>query len=88
MRFKKLNNYLKKVFFITSKFGKKKIAFLGLLIFTSMILEVFSISLIIPVLSVIENKSFLEKNLPNLDFIQNLDHIDQIYLNLNFIKRT
>lgn len=80
MRFKKLNNYLKKVFFITSKFGKKKIAFLGLLIFTSMILEVFSISLIIPVLSVIENKSFLEKNLPNLDFIQNLDHIDQIYL--------
>ncbi len=82
MRLKKLNNYLKKVFFITSKFGKKKIAFLGLLIFTSMILEVFSISLIIPVLSVIENKSFLKQILPNLDLVQNLDHIDQIYLTI------
>ena len=50
-----------------------------------MILEVFSISLIIPVLSVIENKNFLEKNLPNLDFIQNLDHIDQIYLIISIL---
>ena len=58
MRLKKLNDYLNKIFFIVSKFGKKKIVFLGLLIFTSMILEVFSIGLIIPVLSVIENKGF------------------------------
>jgi ABC-type multidrug transport system fused ATPase/permease subunit len=80
MVFKELNNYFKKVFFIVGKFGKKKIAFLGLLIFTSMILEVFSIGLIIPVLNVLENKNFLEKNFSNLDFIQNLNHIDQIYL--------
>ena len=55
MQLKKLKNYLDKVFFIINKFDKKKIIFLGILIFMSMLLEVLSIGLIIPVLGVIEN---------------------------------
>ena len=58
MRLKKLNDYLNKIFFIVSKFGKKKNSLFRIINFTSMILEVFSIGLIIPVLSVIENKGF------------------------------
>ena len=50
-----------------------------------MILEVFSIGLIIPVLSVIENKGFLKEILPNSNFIQNLSHVDQIYLTISVL---
>ena len=80
MNLKKLKNYLDKVFFIINKFDKKKIVFLGILIFMSMLLEVFSIGLIIPVLSVIENENFLKDIFSNSQFIHNLNHIDQVYL--------
>tara|TARA_B110000037_G_C17125350_1_gene507793 strand:+ start:2783 stop:4516 length:1734 start_codon:yes stop_codon:yes gene_type:complete len=85
MNLKKLKNYLDKVFFIINKFDKKKIVFLGILIFTSMLLEVFSIGLIIPVLNVIENENFLKDIFNNSQFIHNLNHIDQVYLIIAFL---
>mgnify|MGYP001486217564 CR=1 FL=1 len=80
MQLKKLKNYLDKVFFIINKFDKKKIIFLGILIFMSMLLEVLSIGLIIPVLGVIENENFLKDIFSSSQFIHSLNHISQVYL--------
>ena len=80
MIFKNLSNYLNKVFFIMNKFGKKKIIFLNMLILLTMLLEVFSISLIIPVMGVIENNDFLTNIFQQSSFIKSLSHIHQIYL--------
>ncbi len=63
-----------------NKFGKKKIIFLAILILLSMFLEVFSISLIIPVMGVIEDGDFLKNIFQQSSFIKNLSHINQIYL--------
>ena len=88
MQLKKLKNYLDKVFFIINKFDKKKIIFLGILIFMSMLLEVLSIGLIIPVLGVIENENFLKDIFSSSQFIHSLNHISQVYLIVAFLCLT
>ena len=79
MIFTKSKSIINKVFFIIKLFGFKKFLFLGLLIILAMLLEIFSMSLVIPVLAIIQNSSFLGNLFSNSEYLRGLNHLEQIY---------
>ena len=79
MSFKTSKTILNKTLFIIKLFGFKKFLYLGLLIVLAMLLEVLSISLVIPVLGVMQNPSFLGNLFDNSEFLKSLNHLEQIY---------
>ena len=79
MNFKTSKTILNKIFFIIKLFGFKKFLYLGLLIVMAMLLEVFSISLVIPVLGIMQDPSFFKNLFSDSEFLKSLDHIEQIY---------
>lgn len=74
-------NYLKKIFSLLDNYEKKKIFFLLLVVFFSMLIEVLGIALIIPLLNIILNKDlvtiWLDKNLPFA--VQNFSYEQILY---------
>ena len=79
MNFKTSKTILNKTFFIIKLFGFKKFLHLGLLIVLAMLLEVLSISLVIPVLGVMQNPSFLGNLFNDSEYLKSLNHLEQIY---------
>ena len=79
MSFKISLKILNKLFFIIKLFSFKKFLYLALLIVVATLLEVFSISLVIPVLGIMQNPSFLKNLFSHSEFLKSLDYIDQIY---------
>ena len=79
MIFTKSKSIINKIFFIIKLFGFKKFLYLGLLIILAMLLEIFSISLVIPVLAIIQNSSFLGNLFSNSEYLKGLNHLEQIY---------
>jgi ABC-type multidrug transport system fused ATPase/permease subunit len=79
MSFKNLKTTFNKIFFIIKLFGFAKFLYLGVLIILAMLLEVFSISLIIPVLGILQNQIFLGNLFSNSEYLKSLNHLEQIY---------
>ena len=72
--------HLNRAFSVISKFGLIKFIFLSFLILFAVIIELISIGLVIPVLTVMQNKNFLKNYFSDNDFINNLSHSEEIYL--------
>ena len=72
--------FFDKTFFIIRKFGFSKFILLGFLIISSLLLELLSIGLIIPVISILQDENFLRNFFNDNIFILNLDHSEQIFL--------
>jgi ABC-type multidrug transport system fused ATPase/permease subunit len=79
MNFTESKNIINKIFFIIKLFGFRKFLYLGLLIILAMLLEIFSVSLVIPVLAIIQNSSFLGNLFSNTEYLKGLNHLEQIY---------
>ena len=72
--------YFNKAFSIIKKFGLEKFLFLGFLILCAVIIELFSIGLVIPVLTIMQNENFVKDYFGTYEFINNLSHAQEIYL--------
>lgn len=72
--------FFDKTFFIIRKFGFSKFILLGFLIINSLLLELLSIGLIIPVISILQDENFLRNFFNDNIFILNLAHSEQIFL--------
>ena len=68
----------KNFFSIIKLFGLSKIFLLSFLIIIVMLLEVLSIGLIIPIISVLENENYLNQFSQHFVFLKNLTHLEQI----------
>lgn len=79
MSLKTSKTLFNKTFFIIKLFGFTKFLYLGLLIILAMLLEVLSISLVIPVLGIMQNSSFLGNLFNNSEYLKSLNHLEQIY---------
>lgn len=85
-----LNNrkYFSKVFFIIKKFGFSKFIVLGLLIISSFLLELLSIGLVIPVITILQDENFLKNFFPSSLIIQGLNHSQQIFFTIVLLSIT
>ena len=77
--------YFKKAFLIIKKFGLEKFLFLGFLILCAVIIELFSIALVIPILTIMQNENFVKDYFGTYEFINNLSHAQEIYLVIGFL---
>ena len=73
-------DFSSKTFFIIKKFGFSKFILIGFLIISSLILELLSIGLIIPVISILQDENFLKNFFNENLYILSLDHSQQIFL--------
>ena len=80
--YNKIKDFLEKFFFIVKYFGLTK--FLKLIFFLTggMILEIISIGLIIPVISILSNENFYDNYLNYLPFLNEYSHIEKINFTL------
>jgi ABC-type bacteriocin/lantibiotic exporter with double-glycine peptidase domain len=81
----KIKNLIHNFISIVSLFGINKILVLTSLIIIIIFLEVLSIGLIIPIISILENKDFLNNLFNNINFIPEMTHLEQIISILLFL---
>ena len=74
----KIKDLVKNFYKIAKLFGLTKVFILGLLIIIIMILEVLSIGLIVPIISIIENENFVNKFSDYTFFLVDMTHLEQI----------
>ena len=78
----KIKEFLKKFFFIVNYFGFIKFIKLIFFLLTGMILEIISIGLIIPVISILSDESFYNNYFQYLPFLSEYSHIEKINFTL------
>ena len=81
----KIKNLINNFIFIISTFGINKILILSSLILTIIFLEVLSVGLIVPTVSILQNKNFLNNLFNNINFISEMTHTEQVILILLFL---
>ena len=81
----KIKNIINNFIFIISTFGINKILILSSLILTIIFLEVLSVGLIVPTVSILQNKNFLNNLFNNINFISEMTHTEQVILILLFL---
>ena len=81
----KIKNLIHNFISIVSLFGINKILVLTFLIIIIIFLEVLSIGLIVPIISILENKDFLNNLFNNINFIPEMTHVEQIISILLFL---
>ena len=74
--------YFDKTFFIIKKFGLSKFIILGFLIVSSFILELLSLGLVIPTITILQDENFLRNFFSDSIFITSLSHSQQISLTI------
>ncbi len=78
----KIKEFLKQFFFIVNYFGFIKFIKLIFFLLTGMILEIISIGLIIPVISILSDESFYNNYFQYLPFLSEYTHIEKINFTL------
>ena len=78
----KIKEFLKQFFFIVNYFGFIKFIKLIFFLLTGMILEIISIGLIIPVISILSDESFYNNYFQYLPFLSEYSHIEKINFTL------
>lgn len=78
----KIKEFLKQFFFIVNYFGFIKFIKLIFFLLTGMILEIISIGLIIPVISILSDESFYNSYFQYLPFLSEYSHIEKINFTL------
>jgi ABC-type multidrug transport system fused ATPase/permease subunit len=84
LNFKKIeiiNNF----FYIVKYFGFDKFLILALILTSAVFLEILSIGLVLPVISVLQNKDFVNQHLSYFFFLVNLSHKNQVIFILFFL---
>ena len=76
---------IKKLFYIIKYFGLSKFRILSLVLFSAVFLELLSIGLILPLISVLQNKDFINQYFNYFSFLSNLTHKNQIIFILIFL---
>lgn len=80
--YNKIKDFLIQFFFIVNYFGFIKFIKLIFFLITGMILEIISIGLIIPVISILNDERFYDNYLQQLPFLYNYSHIEKINITL------
>lgn len=78
----KIKEFLKQFFFIVKYFGFTKFIKLVFFLITGMILEIISIGLIIPVISILSDENFYNNYFYYLPFLTEYSHIEKINFTL------
>ena len=78
----KIKNFFFDFYFIINYFGIGKFLLLSLFLVAVMALEVISIGLIIPVISILQNEKFYDDYLSYLYFLEDFSHLEKIYFTL------
>jgi len=78
----KIKNFFSDFYFIINYFGIGKFVTLFLFLVAVMALEVISIGLIIPVISILQNENFYDDYLSYLYFLEDYSHLEKIYFTL------
>lgn len=78
----KIKNFLNQFFYIVNFFGFLKFVKLIFFLITGMILEIISIGLIIPVISILGDEKFYDKYASFFPNLETYSHIEKIYLTL------
>ena len=78
----KIKNFFSDFYFIINYFGIGKFLLLSLFLVAVMALEVISIGLIIPVISILQNEKFYDDYLSYLYFLEDFSHLEKIYFTL------
>lgn len=78
----KIKDFLNKFFFIVRYFGLIKFLKLIFFLTAGMILEIISIGLIVPVISILSNENFYDNYLNYLPFLNEYSHIEKINFTL------
>ena len=78
----KIKNFLNQFFYIVNFFGFLKFVKLIFFLITGMILEIISIGLIIPVISILGDEKFYDKYASFFPNLEKYSHIEKIYLTL------
>lgn len=76
-----VNNF----FYIVKYFGLNKFLILALILFSAVFLEILSIGLVLPVISVLQNKDFVNQHLSYFFFLVSLSHKNQVIFVLFFL---
>jgi len=76
---------IKKLFYIIKYFGLSKFIILSFILFSAVFLELLSIGLILPLISVLQNKDFINQYFNFFSFLSNLTHKNQIISILIFL---
>lgn len=76
-----VNNF----FYIVKYFGLNKFLILALILSSAVFLEILSIGLVLPVISVLQNKDFVNQHLSYFFFLVNLSHKNQVIFILFFL---
>lgn len=76
---------IKKLFYIIKYFGLSKFVILSFILFSAVFLELLSIGLILPLISVLQNKDFINQYFNFFSFLSNLTHKNQIISILIFL---
>ena len=73
----KIKEFLKQFFFIVNYFRLYKIYKTNFFLLTGMILEIISIGLIIPVISILSDESFYNNYFKKIPFLSEYSHIEK-----------
>lgn len=76
---------IKKLFYIIKYFGLSKFIILSLVLFSAVFLELLSIGLILPLISVLQNKDFINQYFNYYSYLSNLTHKNQVIFILIFL---
>jgi ABC-type multidrug transport system fused ATPase/permease subunit len=76
-----VNNF----FYIVKYFGFNKFLVLALILSSAVFLEILSIGLVLPIISVLQNKEFVNQHLSYFFFLVNLSHKNQVIFILIFL---
>jgi len=76
-----VNNF----FYIVKYFGLSKFLILALILSSAVFLEILSIGLVLPIISVLQNKEFVNQHLSYFFFLVNLSHKNQVIFILIFL---
>jgi ABC-type multidrug transport system fused ATPase/permease subunit len=76
-----VNNF----FYIVKYFGLNKFLILALILSSAVFLEILSIGLVLPIISVLQNKEFVNQHLSYFFFLVNLSHKNQVIFILIFL---
>ncbi len=79
----KIKNFFSDFYFIINKFGISRFIILTFFLIAVMSLEVISIGLIIPVISILEDENFYSNYSNYLPFMQDFSHLQKIYFTLS-----
>ena len=81
----KIRDFIKQFIFIINYFSLIKFIKLFLFLVAGMILEIISIGLIIPVISILSNENFYDNYFQYLPFLKEYSHIEKINFTLVFL---